>query len=557
MPPDYRLPLRKILTNSSIATFCIHYAKSGVILSELPSFHGLGARPSHPPGVATTHIIISVETYTPDTIAAISTPPGRGGIGIVRLSGPDAIALTTQLLRLTQPPIHARATFTRIPDPGNTDPTSPSVFIDEALTTAFLAPHSYTGEDLVEIAAHGSPVILETLLRTILTLSIDGRSPRLANPGEFTQRAFLSGRLDLTQAEAVHDLIAAQTLDQARSAAQQLGGALSRRIAPAKETLLHLIALLEAGMDFASGELDDVDVVPPTHIAAAITSAITPLQTLADTFRRGQLLRNGAAIALIGLPNAGKSSVFNRLLDRDRAIVTPIPGTTRDTLEESIALAGIPLRLIDTAGLRSSISPSEPATPLGAPSSPTAPSSVRVGSQDLNPTPTSLDLAEQLGIARTHEALADADLILFVHDATLPLTPEEHTLIASFTTRPHLLILNKTDLVESAPTDNTWLPTSALTGLGLDHLRQAILHQLNATGALAETALLNNLRQHEAITSAIAALATAAEANAAGIPHELLLLDLHSALRHLDALTGITTTDDILARIFSTFCIGK
>jgi tRNA modification GTPase len=507
-----------------------------------------------------------VETYTPDTIAAISTPPGRGGIGIVRLSGPEAIALTTQLLRLTQPLAHAHATFTRIPDP-----TDPSVFIDEALTTAFLAPHSYTGEDLVEIAAHGSPIILETLLRAALAAGA-----RLAAPGEFTQRAFLSGRLDLTQAEAVHDLIAAQTLDQARSAAQQLGGALSRRIAPAKETLLHLIALLEAGMDFASGELDDVDVVPPTQIAAAITSAITPLQSLAETFRRGQLLRNGAAIALIGLPNAGKSSVFNRLLDRDRAIVTPIPGTTRDTLEESLALAGIPLRLIDTAGLRSSpaLTPANPDSP-GAPSSPTASSSVRVGppgapfvtapssrvgSQTASPATTTLDLAEQLGIARTHEALADADLILFVHDATLPLTPEEHTLIASFTTRPHLLILNKTDLVEpthEAITDNTWLPTSALTGLGLDHLRQAILTQLNATGSLAETALLNNLRQHEAITAAIAALSTAAEANAAGIPHELLLLDLHSALQSLDALTGITTTDDILARIFSTFCIGK
>jgi tRNA modification GTPase len=464
-----------------------------------------------------------VETYTPDTIAAISTPPGRGGIGIVRLSGPYAIALTTQFLRLTKPLTHAHATFTRIPDP-----TNPSLYIDEALTTAFLAPHSYTGEDLVEIAAHGSPIILETLLRTILTLSIDGRSPRLAHPGEFTQRAFLSGRLDLTQAEAVHDLIAAQTLDQARSAAQQLGGALSRRIAPAKETLLHLIALLEAGMDFASGELDDVDVVPPTQIAAAITAAITPLQALADTFRRGQLLRNGAAIALIGLPNAGKSSVFNRLLDRDRAIVTPIPGTTRDTLEESIALAGIPLRLIDTAGLRD---PSQ-----------------------------NIDAAEQLGIARTREALADADLILFVHDATLPLTPEEHTLIASFATRPNLLILNKTDLVEHAhepATEASWLPTSALTGLGLDTLRQAILTQLNATGSLAETALLNNLRQHESITAAIASLSTAAEANAAGIPHELLLLDLHSALQSLDALTGLTTTDDILARIFSTFCIGK
>ena len=207
-----------------------------------------------------------------DTIVAISTPPGRGGIGIVRLSGPDALTIAAQLLHLTgpldDPKAHARARRARVLDPGNDAHT-----IDDALVTAFLAPHSYTGDTLVEIAAHGSPVILDAILRSALAHGARLALPvRLATPGEFTQRAFLSGRLDLTQAEAVHDLIAAQTLDQARVAAQQLGGAISRRVAPAKESLLHLIALLEAGMDFASGELDDVDIVPPAQIAAAIRS---------------------------------------------------------------------------------------------------------------------------------------------------------------------------------------------------------------------------------------------------------------------------------------------
>jgi tRNA modification GTPase len=457
-----------------------------------------------------------------DTIAAISTPPGRGGIGIVRLSGPDSLAIATRLLRLANPldapEAHARAYFARVLDPSN-----PGQTLDDCLVTAFHGPHSYTGDDLVEIAAHGSPVILRALLHAALAAGA-----RLAEPGEFTQRAFLDGRLDLTQAEAVHDLIAAQTLEQARLAAQQLGGALSRRVAPAKEALVHLIALLEAGMDFASGELDDVDVVPPSQIADSIDRVHSPLAALAATFQRGQLLRNGATLALAGRPNAGKSSLFNRLLDRDRAIVTPIAGTTRDTLEESLSLEGIPLRLIDTAGLHTSAS----------------------------------DAAEQQGIARTRETLADADLVLYIHDATEPFADDELALIASLEGRPHLVVCNKIDLVPASSTpysllSTPCLPTSALTGEGLDALRSAILQQLNAAGSLAESGLLNNLRQQQAVTETLAALDAASAANQHSLPHEVLLLDLHRALRSLDALTGITTTDDILARIFSTFCIGK
>jgi tRNA modification GTPase len=495
----------------------------------------------------------------PDTIAAISTPPGRGGIGIVRLSGPDALAIAAQLVQFTgslndpldDPKAHAHARRARVLDPSPQDPNDPTLTIDDAIVTAFHAPHSYTGDTVVEIAAHGSPVILDAILRNALD-----HGARLATPGEFTQRAFLSGRLDLTQAEAVHDLIAAQTLDQARVAAQQLGGAISRRVAPAKESLLYLIALLEAGMDFASGELDDVDIVPPAQIAASIAAVQQPLEALAATFRSGQLLRNGAAIALIGPPNAGKSSLFNRLLERERAIVTPLPGTTRDTVEESLSLGGIPLRLIDTAGLRSATPPATPKN-LGAPG--LASETWETTSPDNPP----IDLAEQQGIARSHEALADADLVLLIHDATQPLTPTElqlaTTLATSATARPHLIIHNKIDLLERHPDahDLSPIPTSALTGFGLDDLRQAILAQLGASGSLADTGSLNNLRQQETITATLSALSAAANASAEALPHELILLDLHTALRALDSLTGATTPDDILARIFSTFCIGK
>ena len=461
-----------------------------------------------------------------DTIAAISTPPGRGGIGIVRLSGPLAKSIALQLVRARQPLEHAHALLADVLDADG----SATERIDEAMVTFFAAPNSYTSEDVAEIAAHGSPVVLELLLRRALELGA-----RLAEPGEFTQRAFLSGRLDLTQAEAVRDLIDAQTLTQARQAASQMGGALSRRAAPVKQSLMQLIALLEAGIDFAE---DDVDVTPPTEISRRIEALTLPLAALEASFQRGRIVHDGLSLALVGRPNVGKSSLFNRLAERDRAIVTATPGTTRDTVTERISLGGIPLELVDTAGLRD-------------------------GARE------SLEEAEQLGMRRSREALADAALVLVVLDATQSLKDEEHELIAAVQGRPALAVLNKCDLVcdlrrdffDAHPplAEIAGIPaiaTSALTGEGIPALRERIL-TLATGGAQAEPGMLTNLRQHQAIAAALGALADAAKANTGGIPHEMILLDLYRALAALDSLTGQTTPDDILNLIFSTFCIGK
>ena len=308
-----------------------------------------------------------------DTIVAISTPPGRGGIGIVRLSGPEARSIAEPLLKLRHSLAPAQARFAEILD--KTGQT-----LDEAVVTYFQKPHSYTSEDIVEIAAHGSPVILDLLVRKCLSAGA-----RLAEPGEFTQRAFLSGRLDLTQAEAVSDLIDATTLHQARLAAQQLGGSLSRQITPIKQQLTTLIATLEAGIDFAE---DDLEVIPTAEISAQIESIQTPLTFLEQTSSYGRIVRNGFTLAIVGRPNAGKSSLFNRLVERDRAIVTATPGTTRDLVTEHVSLEGIPVQLIDTAGLRDST-----------------------------------DEAESIGIAKSREAMAEADIVLIVLDATAPPSP--------------------------------------------------------------------------------------------------------------------------------------
>jgi tRNA modification GTPase len=459
-----------------------------------------------------------------DTIAAISTPPGRGGIGIVRLSGPEAVSIAEQLVRLKAPLEHARA---RLADVLDSEQDESDSRIDEALVTWFAAPNSYTSEDLVEIAAHGSPIVLNLLLRQALDLGA-----RLAEPGEFTQRAFLSGRIDLTQAEAVRDLIEAQTLSQARLAASQMGGALSARVMPAKHALLELIALLEAGIDFAE---DDLAVAPEAEISRRIGEVRPPLAELEATFAHGRILHDGLTLAIVGRPNAGKSSVFNALVERDRAIVTAIPGTTRDTVSERISLGGIPLELVDTAGLREAA-----------------------------------DEAERLGIVRSREALADAAIVLIVIDAaeigpTEKIHPQDRALIESVEGRPALVVLNKYDLILQLPqpvdaadlisVDLPVIATSAVTGQGLVELREAILKL--ATGGAAEPGMLTSMRHHRSITQALDGLDDAANAVASSIPHEMVLLDLYRSLWALDSLTGQTTPDDVLNLIFSTFCIGK
>src|SRR6516165_10561695 len=398
---------------------------------------------------------------TVDTIAAVSTPPGRGGIGIVRLSGPLATMIAMQLVSLRQTLEHARARLADVLDENDSNDGR----IDEAVVTFFAAPNSYTADDLVEIAAHGSPVVLDLLLRRALFLGA-----RLAEPGEFTERAFLAGKLDLTQAEAVRDLIEAQTLTQARQAASQMGGALSRRIAPVKQSLMELIALLEAGIDFAE---DDIDVAPQTEIGRRITDLMPPLVALEASFARGRIVHDGLTLAIVGRPNVGKTSLFNRLVERDRAIVTASPGTTRDLVTERISLGGIPIELVDTAGLREA-----------------------------------LEEAEQIGIARTHEALADAGLVLVVLDATQRLNEEERELLAAVADRPALVAINKNDLAGnggSLDDDKSLadamripaLPTSALTGEGIADLRERIL-ALATGGAAAEPGLLTSLRHQQA-----------------------------------------------------------
>jgi tRNA modification GTPase len=456
------------------------------------------------------------EFSTNETIVAISTPPGRGGIGIVRLSGPRALEIATPLLKLRGELEHARARFAEIIDPET------QAKLDEAVVTYFARPSSYTGEEMVEIAAHGSPVILDLLVRRTLVVGA-----RLAHPGEFTERAFLSGRIDLTQAEAVRDLIESQTLYQARVAAQQMGGSLSRRVKPIKQSLIELIAVLEAGIDFAE---DDIDVTPNAEILARIDRVAAPLIELAHSFDHGRIVHSGLALAIVGRPNVGKSSLFNRLVERERAIVTATPGTTRDLVTERVAIGGIPIELVDTAGLREAV-----------------------------------DEAESIGIQKSREALADADLVLVVLDGSVPLREDEADLIASLAGRRALVVWNKSDLDRLSSDINVpkelstveHVHTSALTGQGLDILRAAILRLIRNTNSGDEDGMLTSTRHHQAVTAALHSLFAAKNAVATKIPHEMLLLDLYSALRQLDALTGETTPDDILNLIFSTFCIGK
>jgi tRNA modification GTPase len=400
--------------------------------------------------------------------------------------------------------------------------------IDEVVVTYFAKPHSYTTDDVVEISAHGSPIVL----RHIVELCV-GAGARPAEPGEFTMRAFLNGRIDLTQAEAVRDLIDSQTLYQAKVAAQQLEGALSRRLKPIKQALVELIALLEAGIDFAE---DDISVMPDMTILERIAAVRDPLDRLEASFAFGKIVQEGLTLAIVGRPNVGKSSLFNRLVERERAIVTATPGTTRDLVSETVAIGGIPVKLVDTAGIRHA-----------------------------------LDEAESIGIRKSREALADADLVLVVLDASEERTTQDEELLAQTEHRPVIVVENKSDLRTGSPRASADIPaslnssqkwgtrisTSALTGEGLSELRGEILRQIGGDAGGEESGFLTNVRHAKLIKESLAALDSAKSAVTGKIPHEMLLMDLYNALRPLDAITGATTTDDILNLIFSTFCVGK
>ncbi len=448
-----------------------------------------------------------------DTIVAIATPPGRGGIGVVRLAGPEACQIACSMLRLKRELAVGHALFAELVEPATGER------IDEAVVTFFAKPHSYTADDVVEISAHGSPVVL----RHIVELA-SARGARLAEPGEFTMRAFLNGRIDLTQAEAVRDLIESQTLYQAKVAAQQLEGSLSRRLQPIKRKLVELVAVMEAGIDFAE---DDVSVLPAADILSRIEEVRNPLEQLRASFAYGKIVHEGLTLAIVGRPNVGKSSLFNRLVERERAIVTATPGTTRDLVTETVALGGIPIKLVDTAGIRHST-----------------------------------DEAESIGIRKSYEALSEADLVLVVLDSTREVSAEDHELLRVSSARRMLAVANKCDLAPgSLPqiADVKVFKTSAVTGEGIDALRAAILEQVSGHSARGEQEIgfLTNIRHQRLVEESLGSLQAATHAVQRNIPHEMIMLDLYGALRPLDAITGETTTDDILNLIFSSFCIGK
>jgi tRNA modification GTPase len=435
-----------------------------------------------------------------DTIVAVSTPPGRGGIGIVRLSGADARSICSKILKFSHDFSWRpwTAALAELED------------VDQVVVTYFAAPRSYTAEDVVEIACHGSPVVLRFALERACQFGA-----RLAEPGEFTLRAYLNGRVDLPQAEAVRDLIDATTLYQARIATQQTAGSVSRRVKPVKEQLLQLIALLEAGIDFAE---DDVDFASSAQIEVFIWPILDAIKALIASFAYGKLVHEGFTLAIVGRPNVGKSSLFNRLLEQDRAIVTDIPGTTRDLVSETASVEGIPVKFVDTAGIREG-----------------------------------QDMVESMGIERSYQAMADADLTLVVIDASIAVGAEDQELIGRAQGKS-LVVANKCDQGKAT----LGLPVSALTGEGIPELRRAIVDAIAPRGQIEqEGGFITSLRHEQLLRESQEALQQALTANGLGIPHEMILLDLYAALRPIDAITGATTADDILNRIFSTFCIGK
>ena len=390
--------------------------------------------------------------------------------------------------------------------------------LDEVIVTFFKSPYSLTGEDVVEIACHGSPAVIRQIIDMSLQLGA-----RLAGPGEFTLRALANGKINLAEAEAIRDLIEAQTNVAAKQAARQLNGELSATLEPLKNTLLEVIVLLESAVEFVE---DDLPPTSATIIEEKLRTIADELKRLASSYAAGHLLQDGVKVAITGRPNVGKSSLFNRLVARDRAIVTDVPGTTRDTLTESIDIGGIPMVLTDTAGQRSSG-----------------------------------DDIETLGIKRAQQAMSDADLILLVLDGTVPFSADDRDLIARTQQARRLVVVNKCDVEGFSngelPSVEVPLKISAKTGEGIEELRSAMLAQFDNSAIDSGGLLITNARHHDLLCRAHNELESAIVSLRERRSEELVLVPLHNSLRYLGEITGETTTEDILSKIFSTFCIGK
>lgn len=470
-----------------------------------------------------------------DTICAIATPPGEGGIGVLRISGLRALDLASHVVRLRSGKIlqDLRTHTLTLADicslstnvsPPREQKFPPPAFIDEALVVVMRGPHSFTGEDVVEVQCHGGPVILDQLCRGLMAAGA-----RLAEPGEFTKRAFLNGRLDLAQAEAVLDTIRAKTARSLTIAQSQRRGELSREVAEIRSELVIALAHIEAALDFAE---EDISFVPQDVLMRLLDATLHRLRRLVRSGRDGRIWREGAAVAILGRPNVGKSSLMNALLRSDRAIVTPIPGTTRDLLEELVSIDGIPVRLVDTAGIR-----------------------------------TTNDPVEVEGIRRSRLAWEDADLALILLDGSQRLSESDLALLARPEAARALLVLNKCDLPRqlsredldrSCPGHTGVLEISATFRIGLDELREAIRSRL-LPGSLEsnEGVLVTNLRHAAAFERALQGVDQARQSVEAGRAGELVAMDLRIAADALGEITGVITTDEILERIFAEFCVGK
>jgi tRNA modification GTPase len=447
-----------------------------------------------------------------DTIVALATPTGRSGIGVIRLSGDDSLKIIRRLVGDEKfDPEPRLAHLKRILD------LETSEVLDEVIITYFKSPQSFTGEDVVEISCHGSPIILRQIIDFCLKLDA-----RMAEAGEFSLRALANGRMNLSQAEAIRDLIDAQSVASARQSIRQLRGELSNQLQPLKDKLLDVIVVLESTLEFVEDDLPDFQA---ENIKTKLSEIVENIHQMASTFQAGRLLREGLRIALVGRPNVGKSSLFNALLGHERAIVTDIAGTTRDQLHEKLVIDNIPVSLIDTAGLRET-----------------------------------LDTVESIGVERSKRAMADADMVVVIFDGSQNLNDEDREILHQASDLQHLIVVNKTDISSNfrfEVPETKFIQTSAKTGQGLDKLQKAIIEPFHSQSAEQTGFLVSDARHYDLLLRAVTEIENSLILLEQKMSEEIVLIGLHNAIRFLGQITGETTTEDMLTRIFSTFCIGK